>query len=284
MTRRNIMRAALGGVILSALTAAATAQPLPPGATVERNIAYGPDPAQRMDVYRPANAKDAPVLFMVHGGGWRRGDKAAKGVVNNKVAHWLPQGYLFISIDYRMLPKANPVEQGDEVAKALAFAQEHAKSWGGDPSRFILMGHSAGAHLVSLISADASIAARQGAKPWLGTICLDSAAYNVVTIMERPHLRLYDEAFGKDRQFWRQASPILRLESKTVPMLLVCSTQRLTSQAQAEAFAAKLKELGGEASVLPVDLPHGGINSQLGLDNDYTRQVDAFISALVKAK
>ena len=50
---------------------------LPAGAQVERNIAYGPASEQTMDVYRPANAHDAPVIFMVHGGGWRRGDKEA---------------------------------------------------------------------------------------------------------------------------------------------------------------------------------------------------------------
>src|SRR5690606_27504205 len=48
--------------------------PLPPGVRVERDIAYGPDPRQRYDVYLPAHARpDAPILFMVHGGGWRRG-------------------------------------------------------------------------------------------------------------------------------------------------------------------------------------------------------------------
>src|SRR4051812_32255790 len=49
---------------------------LPAGVDVIRNIAYGPDPAQRLDVYRPARAENAPVIFMVHGGGWMRGDKA----------------------------------------------------------------------------------------------------------------------------------------------------------------------------------------------------------------
>jgi acetyl esterase/lipase len=265
---------------LAAFGGQVSAQPLPPGTRVQRNLPYGPDPAQRLDVYSPPSAKNAPVLFMVHGGGWRRGDKAYPNVVTNKVAHWLPQGYIFISINYRLLPKANPVEQAGDVAKALAFAQNHAKSWGADPARFILMGHSAGAHLVSLVTADPTIAKRQGATPWLGTISLDSAAYNVVTIMDNRHFHLYDEAFGTNRGLWQAASPTLRLKTKTVPMLLVCSTRRLDSRPQAQAFAAKAQSLGGQATLLPEDLTHGQINANLGLPGQYTDRVDAFLHSL----
>lgn len=70
------------------------------------NVPYGPDPEQRMDVYFPTHPVNAPVLFMVHGGAWMIGDKTMSRVVTNKVAHWIPEGYIFISIDYRMLPEA----------------------------------------------------------------------------------------------------------------------------------------------------------------------------------
>ncbi|MBU6249022.1 MAG: alpha/beta hydrolase, partial [Xanthomonadaceae bacterium] len=57
---------------------------LPAGTRVVRDVAYGPDALQRLDVYAPAGAHDAPVILMVHGGGWRRGDKAMSNVVANK--------------------------------------------------------------------------------------------------------------------------------------------------------------------------------------------------------
>ena len=82
---------------------------LPTGALVERDLAYGSDPAQRLDVYRPGNAQNAPVIFMVHGGGWARGDKEAAGVVNNKVEHWLPKGYIVVSVGYRLVPQVTPL-------------------------------------------------------------------------------------------------------------------------------------------------------------------------------
>lgn len=253
---------------------------LPNGAQLERDVAYGSDPAQHMDVYRPANAQNAPVIFMVHGGGWARGDKEAAGVVNNKVDHWLPKGYLVVSVGYRLVPQVTPLVEADDVARALAFAQGKAKSWGGDPTRFVLMGHSAGAHLVSLLSADPSLATRAGAGPWLGTVALDSAAYNVVEIMEQRHFPLYDKAFGNDRELWRDASPTLRLTRAPVPMLLVCSSRRADSCAQAGGFAEKATALGGRVKVAPIDLRHGEINAQLGTSGGLTTAVDAFLHSL----
>jgi arylformamidase len=260
--------------------AASHAMPLPVGARVERDMAYGPDPAQRLDVYLPPHAEHAPVIFMVHGGGWMFGDKGSSGVVANKAAHWLPSGYIVMSTNYRLSPSANPLEQADDVARALAFAQSNAHRWGADPARFVLVGHSAGAHLVSLLSADPVIATRQGGRPWLGTVSLDSAAYDVAKLMQSHHLGLYDRVFHDDQDLWREASPTLRLKRASIPMLLVCSSRRNDSCPQAEAFATKAIALGGHATVLPVDKTHGEINQQLGTPGSYTDAVDAFLHTI----
>ena len=82
---------------------------LPRGARLERDVAYGNDPAQRLDVYVPENPARAPILLMVHGGAWMLGDKANTGVVASKVAYWLPKGYIVASMNYRM---ARPPEHG----------------------------------------------------------------------------------------------------------------------------------------------------------------------------
>jgi acetyl esterase/lipase len=274
-------------LLVSMLAVQAVANPYPAlaqrdvaGARVDRDVAYGSDPAQRLDVYRPTGARDAPILFLVHGGGWRRGDKGATGVVDNKVKHWLPLGFIVVSTNYRVIPQANPLEQAGDVAKALAFVQARAKSWGGDPRRVVLMGHSAGAHLVALLTAAPEIATDQGAAPWLGTVALDGAAYDVVQIMTRPHFSLYDRAFGSDRQLWRAASPTLRLRTTPVPMLLVCSTERIASCPAARDFAARAKSLHGRASVLPVAMTHGEINGMLGTPGNYTTKVDTFMRSL----
>ncbi|TCU20584.1 cysteine rich repeat protein [Rhizobium sullae] len=251
------------------------------GSKVIRNIAYGGNPEQRLDVYAPANAQKAPVIFMVHGGGWARGSKSASRVVDAKVAYWLPRGYIFISVDTRLLPSADPLDQAGDVAVALAYAQKHAASWGGDPSRFVLMGHSAGAHLVMLLTADPDIAGSRGAASWRATIALDSAAYDVSAIMKKRHPALYDRAFGADPIFWHKASPTLRLKTRPVSTLLVCSSRRADSCPAAKEFASRAQTLGSRSEVFPIDLSHAEINSELGENKRYTTIVDAFLRSVL---
>lgn len=255
------------------------------GVKLLKDIAYGEDDAQKMDVYLPAHAEHAPVILMVHGGGWRRGDKAMDNVVKNKVARWVSQGYVFISVNYRMLPKADPLAQADDVAHALAWAQAHAADWGADPDKFILMGHSAGAHLVALLDAAPERALKLGARTWLGAVVLDSAAVDVEKVMQRRHLRLYDKAFGKDPAFWKAASPAQVLNAEAKPMLLVCSTKRQDQPCeQAYALAVQAAALDVHAEVSEQALSHGEINKELGLPGDYTDTVERFMGELVAGR
>ena len=252
-----------------------------PGIRLVANVPYGSDPQERFDVYLPMQAPhDAPVIFMVHGGGWAYGDKADANVAQNKVARWVPEGFILISIDYPLLPAANPLQQAQDVGKALAAAQRMAAAWGGDRGRFILMGHSAGAQLVSMVSAEPSLALGQGASPWLGTVALDSAAYNVVEIMQAPHLPLYDRAFGSNPLFWTANSPILQLNGRIAPFLAVCSSLRRDSCPQAQAFVSRSDLLRGNARMLPEPLTHEEIDADLGLPNDYTCAVEDFMRTL----
>lgn len=254
---------------------------LPPGVRAERDVAYGSDPAQRLDLYLPAAASGAPIIVMVHGGAWMLGDKGNSGVVANKVSHWLPKGYIVASVNYRMGRPPNAVQQAEDVGRALAFVQQRAAGWGGDGSRVVLMGHSSGAHLVTLLTASAGVAARAGAKPWLGTVSLDSAALDVPAIMKTSHPRFYDRVFGADPVRWNEASPLQQLSAPPVPLLLVCSSRRGDSCPAAQRFAARARELGGQASVLPLDLGHGEINGELGrAPGGYTGSVDDFLRSL----
>jgi acetyl esterase/lipase len=274
---------ALGCVLLvlcKASFAAPVAVPVQTGMRVVRNVPYGADPAQRFDVYMPAGARDAPVIFMVHGGGWRFGDKSARGVVENKVARWVPRGFVLVSTNYRMLPKANPVEQAKDVARALAVAQDSAAAWGADRTKFVLMGHSAGAHLVALVATSPTVRSGLAVTPWLGVVSLESGALDVAPIMRVPHARLYDRAFGRDTAFWRAASPLQALDTAGPPMLLVCSIPRGTSCVQADRFVAKASSLGMRASTLGERLSHADADGRLGVDSSYTAAVENFLRSL----
>jgi arylformamidase len=254
---------------------------VPEGVRVLRNISYGNDTRQRMDVYLPRQqVSGAPVILMAHGGGWRRGDKGASNVVENKVARWVTQGFIFVSTNYRMLPKSDPLEQAKDVARAIAAAQSRAASWGGDSSKFILMGHSAGAHLVALLDAGPSLAANLGAKPWLGTVALDGATLDVPYTMEHKHFRLHDQAFGTDQAFWQSVSPWHQLTAQAPPLLAVCSTRRADSCDQAARFVSKASTMGVRARESRQDKTHGEINQQLGQAGAYTEEVETFMASL----
>lgn len=256
---------------------------VPPGAKALRNIAYGADPAQRFDVYLPTGTGNAPVFFFVHGGGWAVGDKTNPGI-EGKLEFWLAKGYAVVSTNYRMVPEAAPLQQARDVALAAATAQRRAAEWGIDPRRFVLVGHSAGAHLVALLGADPDLLARAGALRPRGVVSLDSAALDVPQMMEgyprRP--RLYDRAFGAERSDWAAASPYHRLSRASLPLLAVCSTRRPDACPQARALARKAATLGVRVDVLPEAMTHMEINRDLGMPSDYTVRVADFIGGLLQ--
>lgn len=251
---------------------------LPQGTRVERDLAYGPDPAQALDLYRPAGDGPFPLVVFVHGGGWRRGDKAMPRMVQHKVAHWLPRGLAFASLNYRMLPEADVLVQAGDVARALAFLQQRAGMLGLDADRLVLVGHSAGAHLAALLVADPAFGAPHGLRDWRATVVIDTAALDMVAVMQRPHFGFYDPVFGADPAFWRAASPTHRLQGRPrTPVLLVVSARRGDSAEAAEGFAARARARGGRVALLPVDLGHLEINDALGREPAYTAAVDAFL-------
>ena len=241
------------------------------------SVRYGQSPLQSFDVYIANRGQNAPVIFMVHGGGWRRGDKGMSGVVDNKFEHWGPRGIVFMSANYRLLPEADPYAQAEDIARALAKAQAEATRWGADPKRFVLMGHSAGAHLVALLAVSPGMLKQFGALPPIATISLDSGTLNVVDTMQKRHFDLHDKAFGKDEAFWIKTSPWHALKEKPAPLLSVCSTRRTDACPQAQALADKINTYGGSGEVLRMDLSHGEINQTLGLPGPYTDAVEAFL-------
>lgn len=125
---------------------------------VERDLAYGAQPRQRLDLYRPADGEphEALVVF-VYGGNWRAGDKATYAFV----AHaFTALGYRVAIPDYRLFPAVTWPAFVDDVADSLAWLTAADGPAPGAP--LILVGHSAGAHTAALIATDPRYAARAG--------------------------------------------------------------------------------------------------------------------------
>jgi acetyl esterase/lipase len=120
------------------------------GIVRERNISYGDHPKRHLlDVYRPESSDGPlPVVLQIHGGGWVIGHKRQQGM---PLVHRLVRnGYVAVSINYRLGPKYRFPEQLIDVKRAIAWTREHIAGYGGDPDVIILTGGSAGGHLSSL--------------------------------------------------------------------------------------------------------------------------------------
>lgn len=253
----------------------------------EYNLVYGADTANEvLDVYHSGGNPKRPIMFMVHGGGWRNGDKLMENVVKNKTQHYLPRGFTFVSVNYKLDVGTDPLNQCHSVAKALAYVQANAVLWGCSARNIIVMGHSAGAHLVNLMTAaKATYQVPNGVKPWAGTIILDSAAYDLTEIMDRPHNALYDDPWGTDPAHWEAGSPTLVLDNCPTPMLLVTST--ITNPDDQDRNVGPFADLvnntwGGYAEIMNTDLDHSDTNSLLGVLGPYTTDIDDFIVTKLK--
>lgn len=258
-------RTLLGLAAALALPAALAAGP----ALAADEIAYGPDPLQRLDVYPAAGLKQAPVLIFVHGGGWRRGDKKMVGtLVDYAVRH----GLLLVSVNYRLSPAVDAGGGAQDVAAAVAWVKANAARYGADPSRVFLSGHSAGAHLAALIAIDTSYLGKHGLKPsdLAGVIPIDGAGYDVAAQMQTLGGRrgmladMYRQAFG-DRAAELSPTLLIRPGVAYPPFLIFHVASRPDARTQSNGLAAALRRAGGKAEVVAApDETHMTIKRDFG--------------------
>lgn len=152
-----------------------------PKAPGSETISYGSDALQTLDVWRAKNAQGpAPLVVFVHGGGWKRGSKD-NATGQYKPMHYPGDGYAFASIDYRLVPDATVEQQAADVASAVKALIDRVDSLGIDRRRIVIMGHSAGAHLVALVGTDEKYLRAAGLSfaDVAGVIPIDGAAYDI---------------------------------------------------------------------------------------------------------
>jgi acetyl esterase/lipase len=251
-------------------------------ATVNVDVPYGLDDAQKYDVYRPENASDAPIIVMVHGGGWVGGDKQDDNVAEAKAGYFVAKGYIFVSLNYRLLPKSDPLVQAADVALGMANIQKNAAKWGGNKDKIVLMGSGAGGHLTALLSSNPSLASDQGATVWAGAVVLETAAFNIPGIMATNHDDRYDTAFGTNVEFWEDSSPSHLVDSSGVPILVVCSTQSYEGTcSKANAFKQKADDAGVTVTVSQQGLAPWEINSRVGLTTSYSDTIEDYIESIL---
>ncbi|HEY2158474.1 MAG TPA: family 16 glycoside hydrolase, partial [Isosphaeraceae bacterium] len=191
---------------------------------VQRDVAYADskDERQTLDVYAPAQGKDRPVVFWIHGGGWQAGDKVE---VQAKPQAFVDRGFVFVSTNYRLLPKATIGQMAEDVAKAIRWTREHARDYGGDPDSVFVMGHSAGAQLAALVCTDLHYLKAEGVPTSIlkGCVPVDGDTYDVpmqIRTVEARRAGLYRKKFG-DEASQKELSPVTHVaRDKGIPPIL----------------------------------------------------------------
>jgi arylformamidase len=261
---------------------------------------YGSDPAQKVDFYPLLGKPQAPLVVFVHGGGWVIGDKAIG--TRNKPAFYHQLGFAFASVNYRLLPKTksqenptlSPNDQASDVAAAVAYLRNKAAQLGFDPNNIVLMGHSAGAHLAALVSANPSYLGDAGVpmSAVKGVILLDGAGYDVNRQMEaiensgrknRWATRMYETAFGLDPKVRQALSPFTHARQPNVASWLILHVaDREDSRDQSEALGNELNLNGSNATVLAVpNSSHRSVNQDAGSAESFVgKAISTFLSQL----
>src|SRR3954463_4857182 len=279
-------------IVLASATAAAQAQ------AIKRDIPYAgvQDDKRTLDVYAPAGAKDLPVVFWIHGGGWQTGDKSD---VKLKPQAFMDKGFVFVSVNYRLLPAVDMGTLIGDVAKSFRWVEDHVAEYGGNPKRVLVGGHSAGAQLAAIICTDERYLKAEGV-PFdvlKGCVPVDGDTYDVPAIIEVAETRWrvhhmppskngHREKFGNDPAKHRDFSAVYHVaKDKGIPPFLILHVaSHPDSSAQAFRLGAVLKEAGVPVRVFGAkNTEHSKLNDDLGLPDDpATKALYEFLAEIGK--
>jgi acetyl esterase/lipase len=257
------------------------------GVQIVRDIPYyqgkDADPVKhRLDMYLPKGQKDFPVLFFIHGGAWRHGDKNYLGVYGTLGMSWARHGIGAVVINYRLSPAVRHPEHIKDVARAFEWTHDHIANYGGRPDEIFVCGHSAGGHLAALLATDESYLKAEGLTlhDIRGVIPM-SGVYEV-----REPYRIFDVTFGSDAKIRKDASPITHVRADVPPFLIVYADHdlELCGKQCSETFCRALCDNKCEARTLEAhDRNHITLLLMAALDDDpVSRAVQDFVAVHIR--
>jgi len=284
-TARAFARAAFAALLaglLSACSALGVVDALTPtdGYTASRDIAYGADPRQRLDVYAPEGAVAAPVAIFWYGGSWARGSRSQYRFVAEALAR---RGYVVVLPDYRVTPAARFPDFVDDAAAAVDWTRANAGRYGGEPGRVLLIGHSAGAYNATM----AVLTRRVPAAAVAGIVAISGPAD-----FDPKKGRALMAAFGHvqdDAATQPVALARARSTADLPPFLLPHGADdRIVGPAQSEALAAAIRAGGGRAwAILYPSTGHAdimlGLSSRLAGTSSLASDIVAFHASVRQA-
>lgn len=246
-------------------------------------------PRNRLDVYQPVIPRRAAasVVIWVHGGGWYQGNK--ESAVLAKAERFTRAGYVFVSVNYRLSPRIEDPDslapgrvmfpdQPRDVAEAVGWVSRNIGRFGGDLENLVLMGHSAGGQIVSLLATDHRFLGRAGVgkSQVRGVISLDSVGFDVDRLTDpgSPYRTedskpAYWNAFGtpaenEELDRWRRASPLEFAGPNDPPFFFVVPDDVALRTREARMMCRRLGFAPGHF-VKEVTKTHRQINHHFGL-------------------
>lgn len=240
----RMTRGAACAAALLLWTMPAAAQPA--RVTVVPNLDYrmatdDPDGKDRLDVYVPAGAVNAPVILSLHGGVLMVGDRSEERFVGQRFA---AAGFVTVVPSYRLSPRVSHPAHVEDAAAAFAWVVRHIQAHGGDPKRIVVIGHSAGAYLAMLLAADPRyLAAHQLSPSQIAGVVPVSGFFWVEKPGVAPDRPM--SVWGPNRQVWAEASPARYLRAGLPPVLLLDTDgDEAWRQQQNADLAAALRAAG----------------------------------------
>lgn len=266
--------------------------------TMKPNLRYLDDSHERhvLDIYPPAKASKAPVVFWIHGGGWQAGDKSDVAL---KPKWFTDKGFVFVSTNYRLLPEVDMGTLIRDVAAAFGWMEKHIADYGGDPRRVLVGGHSAGAQLAAILCTDERYLKEQGTglDVLIGCVPVDGDTYDVPAIIEvaETRARAHDLPmpkighrlkFGDDPAKHKDFSAVNHVsKGKSIPPFLILHVAaHPDTTAQAVHFGNVLKAADVPTTVFGAkDTNHSKLNNDLGLaDDPATQALATFVTQIRK--
>ncbi len=265
MTVRAFGRVAFAGLcaaFLSACSGLGVLEALTPtgGYVASRDIAYGSDPRQTLDVYAPEGAADAPVAIFWYGGSWAYGSKAQYRFVAEALVR---RGFVVVLPDYRLTPAIRFPAFVDDAAAAVDWTLANIGRFGGQDARVLLIGHSAGAY-----NATMAVLARKVPLPRIAGVVAISGPADFDPKKGRALLA----AFGhvEDNTTTQPLALARARGTGDLPpfLLLHGETDVVVAPRQSVALAAAIRDGGGQArDILYPSTGHADI--MLGLTTNF---------------
>jgi arylformamidase len=250
-----------------------------------------------LDIYTPekADKKSRPVMFWIHGGGWQAGNKSDVAL---KPKVLVERGFVFVAMNYRLLPEVKMEQLTDDIAKSFAWVYKNISKYGGDPNRIFVGGHSAGAQLAALICTDDRYLKNEGV-PFdvlKGCVPVDGDTYDIPKIIMTAEHRqtLYGgkmysfghrQKFGNDPDKHVDFSAVTHVaKGKDIPpFLLLYFPGNPDTRAQAHRLESVLKAADIPAKAYGKrNSNHSALNNDLGKSDDpATKEFYRFLDPLI---